>query len=128
MYHASKWALEGLSQSLAQEVKEMGIHVTLVEPAGYATDWGGPSAKRAQSLPAYDGLRAETAKFFQNMKIADPAATTPVMLKLVDMEHPPLRFLLGDWANGMIHEEYQKRLAEWDKFNDLSVEAIGAAQ
>src|SRR5690606_11048133 len=40
-YHASKWALEGLSQSLSLEVAPFGIHVTLIEPGGYATDWGG---------------------------------------------------------------------------------------
>jgi NAD(P)-dependent dehydrogenase (short-subunit alcohol dehydrogenase family) len=47
-YHASKWALEGFSQSLSQEVAELGIHVTLIEPGGYSTDWAGPSAKRSQ--------------------------------------------------------------------------------
>ena len=50
LYHASKWALEGFSQSLAIEVAPFGIKVTLVEPAGYATDWSGPSAK-ANSRP-----------------------------------------------------------------------------
>src|SRR3954466_12907713 len=43
-YHASKWALEGFSQLLAQEVAGFGIHVTLIEPGGYSTDWSGPSA------------------------------------------------------------------------------------
>jgi len=51
-YHASKWALEGLSQSLAQEVAGFGIKVTLIEPGGFATDWAGPSAKNAAQLPA----------------------------------------------------------------------------
>ena len=60
MYHASKWGLEGFSQSLAAEVAEFGIKVTLIEPAGYATDWGGASAKRAASLQAYDGARARS--------------------------------------------------------------------
>jgi NAD(P)-dependent dehydrogenase (short-subunit alcohol dehydrogenase family) len=46
-YHASKWALEGLSQSLAQEVAPFGIHVTLIEPGGFSTDWAGPSAKHS---------------------------------------------------------------------------------
>src|SRR3954449_6642145 len=53
MYHASKWALEGFSQSLAQEVKDFGIHVTLVEPGGFATDWGGASARHSKALDAY---------------------------------------------------------------------------
>jgi NAD(P)-dependent dehydrogenase (short-subunit alcohol dehydrogenase family) len=47
MYHASKWALEGMSQALAQEVADFGIKVTLIEPAGYSTDWSGSSARRA---------------------------------------------------------------------------------
>ena len=58
-------------------------------------------------------------------KPGDPDATGPVVLKLVDMEEPPLRILLGKGANEMIHAEYAKRLAEWDKFKDLSEEAQG---
>src|SRR3954469_5120703 len=46
-YHASKWALEGFTQSLAQEVKDFGINVTIIEPGGFTTDWAGPSAKQA---------------------------------------------------------------------------------
>ncbi len=124
-YHASKWALEGLSQSLALEVKEMGIHVTLVEPIGYTTDWAGPSSKTAEPLPAYDATRDAMQERRKGMKSGDPEATAPVMLKLADMDEPPLRIFFGDWANGMIHGEYQKRLNEWDKHQDLSVEAMG---
>ena len=54
MYHASKWALEGLSQALAQEVAGFGIKVTLIEPTGYTTDWAGPSV--AHGHPA-EGVR-----------------------------------------------------------------------
>ena len=61
IYHASKWALEGLSQSLAQEVAGFGIKVTLIEPGGYSTDWGGASAKHATALPAYDEVREQAA-------------------------------------------------------------------
>ncbi|WP_169736521.1 SDR family NAD(P)-dependent oxidoreductase, partial [Promicromonospora kroppenstedtii] len=57
-YSASKWALEGLSESLAQEVAGFGIHVTLVEPGPVDTGWRGESAVRAAELPAYDALRA----------------------------------------------------------------------
>ena len=127
-YSASKWALEGLSQSLALEVKEMGIHVTLVEPISYATDWRGTSAQHSKELPAYDAVRETRTSWRGDMKTGDPQATGPVILKLADMDEPPLRLFLGDWANGMIHDEYDKRLAEWDKFNDLSIEAQGAAQ
>ena len=56
MYHASKWALEGISQALAQEIKGFGIHVTLIEPGGFSTDWGGSSARHAEPLDAYAAI------------------------------------------------------------------------
>ncbi len=61
IYHASKWALEGISQSLAQEVAGFGIKVTLIEPGGYSTDWGGSSARHATAIPAYDEVREQAA-------------------------------------------------------------------
>src|ERR1035441_6176322 len=56
LYHASKWGLEGFSQSLAAEVAGFGIKVTIVEPGGFATEWGGPSAKHATQMPSHHGL------------------------------------------------------------------------
>src|SRR5579862_5694686 len=54
LYHASKWGLEGFSQSLAAEVAQFGIKVTLIEPGGYATDWGGASAIHSAEMAVYD--------------------------------------------------------------------------
>ena len=62
LYHASKWGLEGLSQSLAREVGRFGVKVTLVEPIGYTTDWAGPSAVTADPMPEYEWVREERAK------------------------------------------------------------------
>jgi len=50
IYHASKWALEGFSQSLAREVAGFGIHVTLIEPGGFTTDWSGPSSSTSEPI------------------------------------------------------------------------------
>jgi len=125
LYHASKWGLEGFSQALAAEVKTFGIKVTIVEPGGFATDWGGPSAKRAQHLAAYDAARASLAQLRTGSTPGDPVATGPVMLKLVDMAEPPLRLFLGDGGLPMIRKEYAERLATWEKWNTLSVEAQG---
>ena len=62
IYNASKWALEAFSQSLAQEVADFGIKVTLIEPGGFSTDWGGASARHAQPNPAYDAYREKAAE------------------------------------------------------------------
>ncbi|MBO0779267.1 MAG: SDR family oxidoreductase [Ktedonobacteraceae bacterium] len=125
MYHASKWGLEGFSQALNQEMQALGIKVTLIEPIGYTTDWAGPSAKFAQELPVYDHVReANSARLSASVR-GNPEATGPVVLKLVDMEHPPLRIFFGKGAHDRIHVEYEKRLAEWDAFKDLSEEAHG---
>src|SRR3569832_1475175 len=57
LYHASKWALEAFSQALSLEVAEFGIHVTLVEPGGFSTDWAGPSAKVSKPLVVFVSVR-----------------------------------------------------------------------
>lgn len=125
LYHASKWALEGFSQSLATEVAPFGIHVTLIEPAGYATEWGGPSAKRAKELPAYQGARDAIAAFRSKNNPGDPEATGQAILKIVDAPQPPLRVFFGSAGLPMTRTEYLKRLANWEMWNDLAVEAQG---
>jgi NAD(P)-dependent dehydrogenase (short-subunit alcohol dehydrogenase family) len=126
MYHASKWALEGFSQSLAQEVAPFGISVTLVEPGGYATEWGGASAKHATALPVYDEVRAAIAAFRKGSVPGDPGATGAAILKLVDAEKPPLRIFFGSGGLPMTKAEYARRIETWEKWNDLSVEAQGS--
>jgi NAD(P)-dependent dehydrogenase (short-subunit alcohol dehydrogenase family) len=129
-YHASKWGLEGFSQSLAAEVADFGIHVTLVEPTGYTTDWSGPSAVRADEIAAYDPVREGLAARFGAVRNrrGDPDATGPAILELVDAEQPPLRVFFGDGPLAIISDEYAKRLAEWEQWNELSVRAHGAAK
>ncbi len=125
LYHASKWALEGFSQSLAAEVATFGIHVTLVEPGGYATDWGGPSAQRSAPLPAYDDARAAIASFRKGNIPGDPDATGPAILKVVDAKDPPLRIFFGSGGLPMTRAEYARRLETWEKWNPVSLEAQG---
>lgn len=120
LYNASKWALEGLSQALRAEVQGFGIHVTLVEPRSFSTDWGGSSAVHAQPLAAYDALHAELSKQHAAMKYADPEATGPVMLELADMDDPPLRVFLGKGALDVARAEYAARLADWARTESLS--------
>jgi NAD(P)-dependent dehydrogenase (short-subunit alcohol dehydrogenase family) len=125
LYHASKWGLEGLSQSLAAEVAAFGIKVTLVEPGGFATEWGGPSAKLAARIPAYDGARAAIQAFRGNNVPGDPDATGSAILKVVDAKDPPLRIFFGSGGLPLTRAEYARRIETWEKWNDVSVEAQG---
>ena len=125
LYHASKWALEGLSQALAAEVAPLGVKVTIIEPAGYATDWGGPSAIRATPMPAYDAVRAARAAARSAAIPGDPDASGPAILKVVDAEDPPLRLFLGAIALPMTRAEYARRIETWEAWNDVAVEAQG---
>jgi NAD(P)-dependent dehydrogenase (short-subunit alcohol dehydrogenase family) len=125
LYHASKWGLEGFSQSLAAEVADFGIKVTIVEPGGFTTGWGGPSAKRATQMSAYEGARAAIAAFRSHNVSGDPEATGPAMLQVVDAKNPPLRIFFGSGGIPMMRVEYARRIETWEKWNDLSLEAQG---
>jgi NAD(P)-dependent dehydrogenase (short-subunit alcohol dehydrogenase family) len=129
-YHASKWALEGFSTSLAQEVADFGIHVTLVEPGGYSTDWGGASAKRADQLPGYDTLRDKVAqaRAARTVDPGDPVATRDAILTVVDAEQPPLRLFFGSAGLDLTTAEYARRLETWQQWQPVSVAAHGPAK
>src|SRR3954452_9374914 len=127
MYHASKWALEGMSQALAQEVEDFGIKVTLIEPAGYSTDWSGSSARHGTPNPAYDGVRekAQQLRATRQSTPGNPVATREAVLKVVDAENPPLRIFFGAAPLGMATTVYESRLAEWRAWEPVSLEAHG---
>ena len=127
LYHASKWALEGFSQSLAAEVKDLGIHVTLIEPAGYSTDWGGPSSIHATPLDAYAGARERMQQWRKerSMTPGDPEATPDAIFAVVDADAPPLRLFLGEAGLPMTRAEYERRIAEWEQWDAVASGAQG---
>ena len=125
-YHASKWALEGFSQALSQEVAGFGIHVTLVEPGGFSTDWSGPSAMRSDENPAYADVREAAKNRPSRAKPGDPTATRGPILKVVDSDEPPLRVFFGEAPLSIATKDYESRLATWNKWQPVSVEAQGS--
>ena len=125
-YHASKWALEGLSQSLAAEVAGFGVKVTLIEPSGYSTDWAGSSAKHAAPLPAYEPVREQAAQArARRFTPGDPAATRDAVLKLVDSPNPPLRLFPGEAPLGIATADYESRPATWREWQPVAAAAHG---
>jgi NAD(P)-dependent dehydrogenase (short-subunit alcohol dehydrogenase family) len=127
IYHASKWALEGFSQALAQEVAPFGIHVTLIEPGGFSTDWAGSSSKRSVPLPAYAEVHAEAQRLRgQRMsKPGDPNASARAVLKIVDAPEPPLRVFFGELPLQLAKADYENRLKMWEEWQPVAIEAQG---
>jgi len=105
-YCGSKFALEGISEALCQEVKGLGIAVTAVAPGSFRTDWAGRSMVRTpRSLPAYDALfdpirQAREAK--SGRQLGDPAKAARAMLALIDSAEPPAHLLLGSDALDLV--------------------------
>jgi NAD(P)-dependent dehydrogenase (short-subunit alcohol dehydrogenase family) len=127
MYHASKWALEGISQSLAQEVKGFGIRVTLIEPGGFSTDWGGASAKHAAAHDAYAEMHAASQRRRQAgaSSAGDPTASAEAVMRIVDAEEPPLRVFFGTAPLGIAEKDYEGRLATWHEWQPVAEIAQG---
>jgi hypothetical protein len=99
--------------------------VTLVEPTGYPTDWSGPSAVVAEPIDAYEPIREARRADRGTWAPADPQATGPAILELVDAERPPLRVFFGETPLGIIEPEYAKRLEEWHQWQWLAELANG---
>ena len=127
MYHASKWGLEGISQALAQEVKGFGINVTLIEPGGFSTDWGGSSAKHAQASDAYREVHEASQRRRQSgaSSAGDPVASAQAVLRIVDAEDPPLRVFFGSAPLSIAERDYESRLANWREWQPVAEIAQG---
>jgi NAD(P)-dependent dehydrogenase (short-subunit alcohol dehydrogenase family) len=125
LYNASKFAVEGLGESLASEVKGFGIDVTLVEPNLFATDWSGASAAQTTAMPEYEAVKKAFHSGINEEMIGQPEATTGAVLQLIDNENPPLRLLLGKFAYPMVKQNYESRFGEWDKWQEVSALAHG---
>jgi NAD(P)-dependent dehydrogenase (short-subunit alcohol dehydrogenase family) len=127
IYHASKWGLEGFSQALAAEVRDFGIHVTLIEPGAFTTDWAGSSARRSEANPAYDGVRATREQVRSLARRGDPAASARALMRVVDADPPPLRVFFGLDALPIAERDYASRLATWREWQPVAELAQGDA-
>ena len=123
-YCGSKFALEGISEALAKEVKALGVRVTALAPGQFRTDWAGRSMVRTpRSLPDYDGVMdpiraARQAK--SGNQPGDPARAAQALLRLVAAEDPPVRLYLGADALTLVRDKLEAMTAEIAAWEDVS--------
>jgi NAD(P)-dependent dehydrogenase (short-subunit alcohol dehydrogenase family) len=123
-YSATKWAVEGMHEALAQEVRAFGIKVSIVEPGAYATDFG-ISARVSEVLEPYASFRKQFVERLSNQERGEPKATAEAILKLVDADNPPLRLALGSQVLPRARALYADRIATWEEWQDVSDAAQG---
>lgn len=124
-YAATKFAVEGYSEALAQEVKPLGIHVTLIEPAGFRSDFAGPSLVSESCLidDYLHGVGAFLSGYVatrHGTQLNDPARFGPALVRLVDAADPPLRQPLGKDGYEFVRDQCLKVLAETEKGKDIA--------
>ncbi|MVN90542.1 SDR family NAD(P)-dependent oxidoreductase [Mucilaginibacter aquatilis] len=125
-YASSKWAFEAIHESLALEIKDYGIKVTIIEPGAYATEFGTPeSLKFAEGMDIYEDYKNNFFETLRNFKRGDPNATPEAIFKIVDTENPPLRIFLGNQALPLMRDVYATRLATWEAWADVADAAQG---
>jgi NAD(P)-dependent dehydrogenase (short-subunit alcohol dehydrogenase family) len=123
-YHGSKYALEGITETLGKEVAGLGTHVTAIEPGGFRTDWAGRSMVRAKrSIADYDAvfepLRANRARG-SGHQLGDPAKAAQAMLRILDLPDPPAHLTLGSDALRLVAAGRAAVTADLRRWEQLS--------
>jgi len=123
-YHATKYAVEGLSESLAQEVSPLGIKVLIVEPGPFRTDWAGRSIKQSKTrLSDYEQTagkrRAETEARSGN-QAGDPVRAAQAIIQAVEAKDAPLRLLLGKLALDLAYKKLETQKANFDAWAETT--------
>jgi NAD(P)-dependent dehydrogenase (short-subunit alcohol dehydrogenase family) len=124
-YSAAKFAVEGYSEALAKEVKPLGIHVTIVEPAGFRSDFAGPSLDA--EFCAIEDYRPSAGAYVRDYVSSrhgkqgnDPAKFGPALCRLVDAPDPPLRQPLGRDGYEFVRDECLQVLTEIERWKEIA--------
>jgi NAD(P)-dependent dehydrogenase (short-subunit alcohol dehydrogenase family) len=123
-YHGSKFALEGISSSLAKEVRPLGIYVTAVEPGMFRTDWAGRSMVRSErKIRDYDAIFdpiREVRKSRNGHQPGDPAKAGEAVATFLTSPEPPLHLLLGSDAFDYVQKELETLRGEFSNWESLT--------
>lgn len=127
-YHGTKYAVEGMSESLAKEVGDLGIKIMLIEPSGFRTDWAGRSSQK--KFPEIDDYAQFKDSIQWNVNTAhhengDPKRAAEIIYDQVtnNTDNLPLRLPLGQFATDTAIDKYRKTLKEFEDLHDLSASA-----
>jgi len=125
IYGATKWALEGVSESLAAELKPLGIKVTIVQPGPFRTDFISRSLERAENhIADYDRTSGKFLRFLESMsgkQPGDPVKAARAIIAAVESETPPLRLVLGKYANEKVRKKFAEAGKERDAWERISL-------
>ncbi len=126
-YHATKYAVEGLSESLAIETAPLGIKVTIVEPGPFRTDWSGRSLQESKTMiDDYDstaGERRRQSKKNSGKQVGDPVRGAQAIIDAVTSKNPPLHLVLGKPALGLAHKKLETLKKDFDTWKETTLGA-----
>jgi NAD(P)-dependent dehydrogenase (short-subunit alcohol dehydrogenase family) len=123
-YCGSKFALEGISDTLSKELKPFNIFVTAVAPGSFRTDWAGRSMHRTpRSIADYDASFDPVRKVREEKngkQLGDPRKAAQAMLKIIASPTPPAHLLLGSDALALVREKLSRTASEIDQWETLT--------
>ena len=126
-YHGTKYAVEGISESLATEVKPLGIGVLIVEPGPFRTNWAGPSIKQsATRIDAYEGTAGERRKQTEarsGNQAGDPVRAAQAIIDAALSDTPPLRLVLGKAALDLARKKLAFMRTDFDAWESTTLGA-----
>ncbi len=126
-YNATKYAVDGFSEALAKEVKHLGIHVTVIAPSGFRTDWAGRSAddtgKKIDDYAETAHKNQQTIRGYSGNQPGDPERAAKAMIQVVETQEPPMRLLLGAAAVKGAREKIEELNRDINAWEEVSVGA-----
>lgn len=126
-YNATKFAVDGLSESLSKETAHLGIKVTIISPSGFRTDWAGRSANNSpiiiEDYAPTAGANKATIRGYSGNQPGDPARAAKAIVKAVESENPPLRLLLGAAALKGARNKLTELQRDFDAWEETTIGA-----
>ncbi len=126
-YHATKYAVEGMSESLAIELEPLGIKVLIVEPGPFRTDWSGRSLLESKTVIAdYEptaGKRRQQSRANSGKQVGDPVRAGEAIIQAVESNDPPLHLVLGKPALGLAYKKLDSLKQDLDAWRSTTLGA-----